>query len=596
MKLRLRSAVVGVTALTIAGGGLAGMATSAFAAGPPPWEPDPNTLGSVLFYDAAGNQLTGGTNVSHIADYLAASTAVPAGAAGATKANLVFANPTPATPTGSWPAGAGSSNTNFPNTTAPAPIAGPGFTNPVVTLGALDGNLGTFVSGHVVNTVAGYVDQYQVRVFATGPGGITTSPQYWETDIQLTRVGGSPTGAINGWQVVSPNIVTTTLSLTATPPSPQTFPSTPVTLHSTVTPSENGTITFFDGATQVGTPQAVTTSAPTATVTTAAGPALGTHPYKAVFSPTDPTLVAGSTASLSYVVGNPAVPTSTALSVNPNPGTQGAAETFTANVTAPTDPSPPAGQNGSVQFFAGASSLGVVATNDGTVGEYKLSIASLALTAGTYQITAVFTPASTVYAPSTSPQAPLVVGGTPVCALPGSNCSDTQPIQVAVGAGSITITTPYTAAHPFVLPALALASAGGFLTTSAQFPAASDPQITVTSTLATNPDWTVSVSGTDLTDATSDVINGQNVGLTAGAVVTSPGFAGTVAFTDNPALSPPVAAAAPGALGIKGGPHQFAQTSGGGDGTVTMKGLLTINAPSSTPAGTYNGTITFSVV
>ena len=593
MKLRLKSAIVGAAALAIAGSGLAA-ATSALAAGPP-WEPDPNSLGAVIFYDAAGNVLTGGTNVSHIADFAAASTAVPSDGNTYTKANLVFANPAPSTPTGSFSTGAGSLNTNFPNTTAPAPITGPGFANPVVTLGASDGNLGTFAAGHTANTVAGFVDMYQVRIFATGPGGATTSPGYWETDIQLTR--NPSTQAITGWTVVFPTIATTTTSISATPPSPQTV-GTSVTLNSTVTPAENGTVSFFDGATPVGTPQAVTTSTPNASVS-AGTPAAGDHPYTAKFTPTGGTLVQGSTSSvLTYHIGAPQITTSTALSVNPNTTPQFGSVTFTANITEADSPVT-AGLAGSVNFEANGSSLGIVSTNDGTAGEYKLVDGSVALApSGTpYNITAVFTPTNSAYSGSTGGPLPLTVTqsacpGTPV---PGSSCTDTQNVTVTVSAGSLTITTPYTAAKPFVIPAPTLNTAGTFLTSSAQFPAAGDPDIVVSSTLASDPNWTVAVSGTDLTDASSHVINGQNLGLTGGALDTSPGFPGTVSFTDNPAASPPVAAAAPGSLGIKGGPHTFAQSSGGGNGTANLHGTLTLNLPTATVAGTYNGTITFSV-
>jgi len=47
--------------------------------------------------------------------------------------------------------------------------------------------------------------------------------------------------------------------------------------------------------------------------------------------------------------------------------------------------------------------------------------------------------------------------------------------------------------------------------------------------------------------------------------------------------------------GLKAGPHTFAQSSGGGDGTASLFGTITLNAPVQTEAGTYNGTITFSV-
>ena len=41
----------------------------------PPWEPDPQAAGAVVFYDALGNVITGGGNLAHLGDYLAVTTA-----------------------------------------------------------------------------------------------------------------------------------------------------------------------------------------------------------------------------------------------------------------------------------------------------------------------------------------------------------------------------------------------------------------------------------------------------------------------------------------------------------------------------------------
>jgi hypothetical protein len=70
-----------------------------------------------------------------------------------------------------------------------------------------------------------------------------------------------------------------------------------------------------------------------------------------------------------------------------------------------------AGQSDQVQFFANGSSLGTVATNDGTAGEYKLVDSNVQLTPSStpYQISAAFTPTSTSYSASTSGPVPLTV-------------------------------------------------------------------------------------------------------------------------------------------------------------------------------------------
>jgi hypothetical protein len=585
MKVRLKSAVVGVAALTLAGAGLAATATSAFAAGPP-WEPDPQAIGRVVFYDASGNVITGGSNLSQIAAYVASDTAGTG-----VKATLYFATPKIGTATGAWATAQASASTTFPNAAAPAPITGPGFTNPLVSLGATDGNLTNYIASfpNTDTTDPGYINAYQVRVKTN-----TSGSNYYEADITVNTTAGT-------WAEVDPTVTTTTTSISATPPSPQTTPASPVTLNSTVTPGENGTITFFDAGVQVGTPQAVTTGSPNASVSAGTPP---TSPpdqtYTAKFIPTGGTQVQGSTSPvLTYHVGAPLVPTATALTVNPGSAAQFSSVTFTANITSPTDPSPPAGEAGSVQFFAnGTTSIGTVSTNDGTVGEYKLVDASITLAPNApnppYNITAVFTPTSNLYSGSTSAQVPLTITA-PTCPDGTTDCIDQQNVRVTVSAGSLTVTTPYTATNPFVLPSPVLNAAGTYLTTSGQFPAAGGPDIIVTSTQAGSPNWTLSVTDTDLTDAASDVINGQNLGLTGGVLDPSPGFPGGVTFTDNPPATPPVAAAAAGSLGLKGGPHTFAVSTGGGNGTANMHGTLTLNVPTSTPAGVYNGTITFSV-
>ena len=85
------------------------------------------------------------------------------------------------------------------------------------------------------------------------------------------------------------------------------------------------------------------------------------------------------------------------------------------------------------------------------------------LPAGTDNVTAVFTPSDSAYGPSTSAVVAIVVSAPAACSLSGSSCSDTQNIQVTVNPGTITITTPYTSANPFVLPALTLSTDGTYL-------------------------------------------------------------------------------------------------------------------------------------
>jgi hypothetical protein len=579
MNVRLRSVVVGAAALAIAGGSLVGLAGTAFAAAPG-WEPDAtNEAGTLTLYDASGNILTSGSNLAHIADFAAASGAKQDPAVN--RGTLFFAAPDHTKPDlSTWTTNGAQATSLFPNAAAPAPLTGPGFTNPLVTIPAASANFTAWVGGVVSDSTVGFAGIYQIRLVESGPGGVAPT-KFWAADISVNTAAGT-------WSLVYPSIASSTTALVVTPTSPQTVGFGNATLTANITPaSATGTVKFFDGATQVGTTQNVVAGSASVVAT---APALGTHPYTAVFTSGTGTL-AGSTSPVSnFVVQAPAIGTTTALSANPSTQTQFAPVVLTANISA-ADSTTPAG---SLAFFNGATNLGA-GVPDATPGEYKLTTSALPV--GTDTITATFAPTSAAYNGSTSPGVPVIITASACPGAPdpsGATCSDPQAIRVTAAAGSLTITTPYTAASPYILPDLQLNAAGTLLTSSARFPALADPAIIVHSSLAGNPNWTVSVLATDLTSG-ANIINGDNLGLTGGTLIAT-GFPGTVAFTDIPAGSG-LAPAAVSALGLKGNgtPHTFAQSGGGGNGSASMFGTLSLNAPTSTQAGTYNGTITFSV-
>jgi hypothetical protein len=191
---------------------------------------------------------------------------------------------------------------------------------------------------------------------------------------------------------------------------------------------------------------------------------------------------------------------------------------------------------------------------------------------------------------------PSVGSISAACPGVGSVCVDTQNLQLTVNPGTITLSTPYTSSNPFVLPALTLSSDGTYFSSSATFPAATNSnaqQIVVTSTLAGDPGWSLSVAATNLSDGTGGTIASSGLGLTNGTLLNTGTFPGSVAFTNLPSHNP-----SPfdpdGNSGLGSTPLSWA-TSPAGDGTAVMDGVLTLLAPTSTPAGTYSGTITFSV-
>jgi Bacterial Ig-like domain (group 3) len=564
-----------VAVAMIAAGLLVFTAGSALAV-TPPWEPDPFALGSVTFYNSSGAVITGGNDLAHIADYAAASSGPSSGFAsfyfGVPDHTKVFPSPPNNPDPSQWNQDLQGSSA-YPNGSAPAPING--LTHPVVSFAPGDACAICTIGGFTQDSTAGWANLLEARVYDTD------LQHYWRTDISYNSAAGT-------WQVEFPAAAATTTSITTTPPDGgSALSGTNVTMTATVAPaaSANGSVQFMDdfpAVHSVGSPQAVTTGSPTTALVTDTAPPDGVHHYTAVFTPTDPSTVAGSTSPQSTVtIHPPQTTTSTSILAAPNSAPQFTPVVLTANVT------PTAAAPGSMQFFDGPSSLGTQTTDDGTVGEYRLTVSSLSV--GTHaQIHATFTPTNVNFAPSTSPNTTVTI--TP-SACPGdasSICTDPQNLQVSVGNGSITIDTPYTPTNPFVLPAMQLVPGGTMLSSSAQFPA-SGQFITVTSTLAGNPDWTVSVSGTDLTSGTG-TIDGMGLGLTAGTQDSPP--PPSVTFTSNPAHAP---GSADGNVGIKGGPFTFAHTTGGGLGTAQMHGTLTLLAPTSTPAGTYTGTITFTV-
>jgi hypothetical protein len=191
----------------------------------------------------------------------------------------------------------------------------------------------------------------------------------------------------------------------------------------------------------------------------------------------------------------------------------------------------------------------------------------------------------------------LVTGGG-ACAQAGSSCTDTQYIRATIPVGTLTISTPYDQAHPLDLGTLALN------TTATEYSAQkSFNNIIVTDNRSGGLGWTASALASPLSDGGSNpgsTINAENVGLTNLHATPGVGVTSTVHVTDNAAADPAVAPSDNGSAGLGGSsPHSFATStvaSGqNGDGTVTMNGTLTLNAPTSTEAGLFTGTITFTV-
>ena len=606
MITKLKSALT-VGALVATAGGVAVFlaAGDASAQGTPsPWAPggvsqDGNAVSGLTFFNAAGQQITSGsTSTAPFAAFvqgraLARTTPVD------TKATLFGFVPvvgqTPDTWSSDETLGVG---TNYPNAAAPAPLNT--STLPLFQGAAGNESLDTLASDLPnSSSTTGYAGVYEIRMLTSSTGhGSSTGYDYADISINSTT---------HTWSLVfTPGQQPTSTTLTASPNPADT--TTAVTLTATEAAGSAvaaGSVQFSSGGVPFGSPVPVngTTGVATITQTTTS---IGTFPISAVFTPTDTTDFAPSTSNtVNEVITAPKVHTAAVTAVSGGNLTTGSDATVTVTVT-DADGSAPAGtvalsDNGAALTGASAPTTVQNTAPNSEVFTYDVPAG---FATGAHAVSAIFTPTNTTTF-GTSPQSNVVTFSTNpalqgACVVTPANCTDTQTITGTVPAGTIIITTPYTATAPLSLGTLVLAQdpGNGTLQFSASAPFAN---IKIVDTRAGDLPYTVMAQSSNLTDGTghtNGVINSQNVGLTAVTGVGSGGFSGVPSFTQNPAANPAVAPGvglgAAGDQGLGLVPH----TVGGvdhGAGTFTFNGLLTLNAPSSTEPNLYTGTIVFTV-
>ena len=349
------------------------------AATVPPWEPDANSVGGLVFYDAAGNVITGGSITdSPIAAYVAGTTVIRSGD---TKATLFGYLPVPAVPPvpGTWSGDTLSGPTTYPNNSAPSAIQSLPAGTPVVTGQSNDLTIANLEADFPNNsTTAGYQGVYQLRL-KTSVAGKSATTTYDSADIVVTGSTWSVEYSLGAQ-------VTTTTSLSTTPTSSSPFTST-VTLKATVTPSTAvGSVNFVDGTTTIGSAPVVNG---TASLDTANLPG-GSQALTAEFVPSN---TGAYTSSDSPVVNFDVTPvaTTTKLNVSPASASYGSSVTITATVS-------PSSAAGSVAFYDGNTQLTSEVPFSG-----QAVYSTTALPGGVQQLKAVFTPATAVdYSSSTS--------------------------------------------------------------------------------------------------------------------------------------------------------------------------------------------------
>ena len=201
--------------------------------------------------------------------------------------------------------------------------------------------------------------------------------------------GGCPT-----CQPASTTTVTSSLN-------PSTFGQS-VTFTATVSSTSGtptGTVTFFDGATNIGTGtlSGNTATFATSTLTT------GSHSITATYNGNASYAASTSTPALTQVVNAaPPATTTTSITSSLNPSTFGQSVTFTATVTTASGT-----PTGTVTFFDGATNIG-----SGTLSGNTATFSTSTFATGSHSITATYN-GNANYAASTSPVLTQTVNAAP---------------------------------------------------------------------------------------------------------------------------------------------------------------------------------------
>jgi hypothetical protein len=261
----------------------------------------------------------------------------------------------------------------------------------------------------------------------------------------------------------------------------------------------------------------------------------------------------------SYTTSNTppaATATSTSLTASPNPATTGGTITLTATVT-DSDSSTPAG---TVQFEVGGTDIGTPVTVSSGTATTTTTIS----TAGTYELSAVYSPTSPSYASSTGTYSETVNA-------PTTPTSGSEPLSVTIGpSGSFTLT---------VATGTVTLTVSGTSATGALNP------VTVSDTRNTFPGWSVSGQESNFTGTTTGAtISGNQLGWVPTDTSLGTGVV----------LGGTVAPAAPG-LGTTAAVLASA-TAPNGSGTSVLGANLTLDIPTGQEADTYAGTMTITAV
>jgi large repetitive protein len=220
--------------------------------------------------------------------------------------------------------------------------------------------------------------------------------------ITLTNNNLNGTNATESVAVSGTGTLTTTTTALAASPNPAVVGQS-VLLTATVSPaptgSSLGTVSFYNGATLLGSGNV--NSSGVATFSTSSLP-MGANSLTAVYSGN--TTFATSTSSVYTETINALTSTTTALAAAPNPATAGQSVTLTATVS----PAPTGSPLGTVSFYNGETLLGSGNVNSSGAATFSLTT----LPAGADSLTAVYSGNATFATSTSSAYAETILTGT----------------------------------------------------------------------------------------------------------------------------------------------------------------------------------------
>jgi autotransporter-associated beta strand protein len=261
---------------------------------------------------------------------------------------------------------------------------------------AVGASVPTFTILHSNGALSGQFAQGSTVFFNGLKFGITYDTV--ADNVNLTRVKATTTTVVTAASLVSPSTFgqKVTFTATVTPEGSATFGF------------PNGTVTFTDGTSVLGTvPVANVAGVATATYTTFVDQLTGgSHSITATYNAgSDPNFAGGTSAAFSYLVNALATTTTITNATPVTPSTFGTPVTFTATVTPTVGSTEP---TGTVMFKDGTATLATVSlANSGGVATATYTTVVDQLAGGSHTITAVYTPAPTDLNFQTSTSAPF---------------------------------------------------------------------------------------------------------------------------------------------------------------------------------------------